>query len=175
VALTLLYRDRPYKVQTVDRRQVSIEGQLYEVRQSQDGIVRVSKAETRSPAQTAASDVIVVSEHHSQTAWVAARGTVRWVFLNGRAYELSELQPANRRRGTRHDTTLTAPMPATVRRIVVGVGDAVQPGDPLLVLEAMKMELPIRAAVAGTVRSIGCREGELVQPGVALIEIDAST
>ena len=65
-------------------------------------------------------------------------------------------------------------MPATVRRINVAVGDAVAAGDTLIVLEAMKMELPIRAGAAGTVTSIACREGELVQPGVALVEIEAA-
>jgi biotin carboxyl carrier protein len=39
-------------------------------------------------------------------------------------------------------------------------------------LEAMKMELPIRAARAGRVKALACREGELVQPGVPLVEME---
>jgi biotin carboxyl carrier protein len=39
------------------------------------------------------------------------------------------------------------------------------------VLEAMKMELPVRAPHAGTVKDVSCREGDLVQPGVALLEL----
>jgi biotin carboxyl carrier protein len=62
-------------------------------------------------------------------------------------------------------------MPATVRRLAVKPGDRVNAGDVLIVLEAMKMELPVRAAHAGTVHAIACREGELVQPGVPLIEL----
>jgi 3-methylcrotonyl-CoA carboxylase alpha subunit len=42
----------------------------------------------------------------------------------------------------------------------------------LIVLEAMKMELPIRATSDGRVTAIHCREGDLVQPGVTLIEVD---
>jgi len=38
-------------------------------------------------------------------------------------------------------------------------------------LEAMKMELPIRATTTGTVTAINCRVGELVQPGLPLIEV----
>jgi urea carboxylase len=59
-----------------------------------------------------------------------------------------------------------------VTRINVAVGATVAKGDTLLVLEAMKMELPVRAPAAGTVAALACREGELVQPGVPLIELD---
>jgi 3-methylcrotonyl-CoA carboxylase alpha subunit len=65
-------------------------------------------------------------------------------------------------------------MPATVRRVLVNVDDPVRPGDTLLILEAMKMELPIRATDTGIVSAVNCREGELVQPGVPLVEISAS-
>jgi biotin carboxyl carrier protein len=66
---------------------------------------------------------------------------------------------------------MMAPMPATVASIAVAAGDVVATGDVLLVLEAMKMELPVRASRAGTVRALHCRQGEMVQPGVALIDI----
>ena len=42
----------------------------------------------------------------------------------------------------------------------------------MLILEAMKMELPVRSNVAGRVRAVNCREGELVQPGVVLVDVD---
>ena len=63
-------------------------------------------------------------------------------------------------------------MPATVRRINVKVGDRVERGDTLLILEAMKMELPVKSQSAGVIETINCQEGELVQPGVPLIEIE---
>jgi len=62
-------------------------------------------------------------------------------------------------------------MPATVRAIEVAVGDRVNRGATLIVLEAMKMELPIKAPADGTVVSVACRVGELVQPGVPLVEL----
>jgi biotin carboxyl carrier protein len=63
-------------------------------------------------------------------------------------------------------------MPATVRKVVVEPGTSVKKGDTLLVLEAMKMELPVRAPADGIVKKVACREGDLVQPGVALVEIE---
>ena len=51
-------------------------------------------------------------------------------------------------------------------------GAAVKKGDTLIVLEAMKMELPIRAPADGTVARVTCTEGQLVQPGVPLVELE---
>ena len=66
---------------------------------------------------------------------------------------------------------VTAPMPATVIRINVKPGDAVKKGDILVLLEAMKMELSVRASGGGTVRAIRCREGELVDADAVLLEL----
>jgi biotin carboxyl carrier protein len=65
-------------------------------------------------------------------------------------------------------------MPATVRQIRVAVGDAVTRGETLILLEAMKMELPVRAGTDGIVARIDCAEGELVEPGRPLLEITES-
>ncbi len=73
-----------------------------------------------------------------------------------------------RRRTASHE--LTAPMPATVTRVVVAPHTAVKAGDVLLMLEAMKMELAVRAPQDGTVGAIHCKAGDLVQPGVPLLE-----
>ena len=103
-------------------------------------------------------------------AWAVAGGDTRWVFLDGEVYEF-EVQRQGRRRASAHQGSLSAPMPATVIRINVAPGDAVKKGATLLVLEAMKMELPVRAPADGVVESISCREGELVQAGVTLIHL----
>jgi 3-methylcrotonyl-CoA carboxylase alpha subunit len=66
---------------------------------------------------------------------------------------------------------LFVPMPARVVKVLVAVGDRVRGGDVVLTVEAMKMEMPLKAPRDGTVRSVACREGELVQPGTSLVEI----
>ncbi|HVL67611.1 MAG TPA: biotin/lipoyl-containing protein [Vicinamibacterales bacterium] len=104
-------------------------------------------------------------------AVAAADADRRWVFLDGEVYEF-QVQRQGRRRSAAHHSSLTAPMPATVIRINVSPGAAVKKGETLLVLEAMKMELPVRAPADGTVATISCRVGDLVQPGVTLAEID---
>ena len=105
-------------------------------------------------------------------AWACAAGDVRWVFLDGEVYEI-EVQPEGRRRRTAAaHPALAAPMPATVVRVEVSAGSTVRAGDTLVILEAMKMELPIRASTDGTVRAVHCKAGDLVQPGVPLIDLD---
>jgi biotin carboxyl carrier protein len=106
------------------------------------------------------------------TAYAATDGAKTWVFVDGITYVV---EPPRRGRaaGAPDAAALAAPMPATVTQIHVAVGAAVQPGDPLITLEAMKMELPIRATAVGTITAINCRVGELVQPGQALIELQS--
>ena len=67
---------------------------------------------------------------------------------------------------------LAAPMPATVRAVAVQPGAVVAAGDTLVRLEAMKMELTIRAPAAGRVASVDCRVGDLVQPGRPLVTLE---
>jgi biotin carboxyl carrier protein len=63
-------------------------------------------------------------------------------------------------------------MPATVLMINVQPGQQVAKGDLLIMLEAMKMELPVKAPRDGRVMALGCKPGELVQPGVPLLELE---
>jgi 3-methylcrotonyl-CoA carboxylase alpha subunit len=97
-----------------------------------------------------------------------------WVFLDGRTYVVEGADDRERERVhvTDDQVALSAPMPATVLAIAVTPGQEVAAGDLLVMLEAMKMELPIRAPRGGRIKALACREGELVQPGVPLIEIE---
>jgi biotin carboxyl carrier protein len=110
-----------------------------------------------------------------QRANVGVDGSTAWVFVDGDVFEI-ELEDAQHDRARRRDRSsegaLAAPMPATVSKVLVDAGQQVASGDTLLLLEAMKMEMPIKAPHAGRVAAIRCRAGELVQPGVPLIEID---
>ena len=106
----------------------------------------------------------------STVAWSVADGDARWVYADGCLYRFELQISGGRRRG--HHGSLAAPMPATVRQVNVKPGDLVTRGQTVVVLEAMKMELPVRATADGTVTAVNCTEGQLVQPGVALVDID---
>jgi biotin carboxyl carrier protein len=68
-------------------------------------------------------------------------------------------------------TEITAPMPGTVMKVLVAEGDSVAAGDTVVVIEAMKMEQPIKAQSAGTVQSIEVSEGETVDTGQVVVVI----
>ena len=75
--------------------------------------------------------------------------------------------------GTRAEqSSLTATMPGTVIRVLVGEGDEVQPRQPLVVLEAMKMETPVVSPYEAVVRSVHVSEGDHVAGGALLVELE---
>ena len=59
-----------------------------------------------------------------------------------------------------------------VTEVLVNVGDTVSADDKLILLESMKMVIPIQAPHAGIVRQLNCAVGDAVQPGTPLIELD---
>ena len=67
-----------------------------------------------------------------------------------------------------------APIPGRVASLLVQPGDIVKRGQVLLVLEAMKMELPLTAAADGTVSRVRCAAGEMVEEGVELVEFETA-
>jgi biotin carboxyl carrier protein len=66
---------------------------------------------------------------------------------------------------------LTAPMPGAVTQVLVRDGDEIVRGQPLVIVEAMKMEHVIRAPRAGSVRRVRARPGDQVDAGAVLVEI----
>ena len=115
---------------------------------------------------------LVQQDSTTELAYAVASGRETWVFLDGRAYVIGSAAAARRGASVSNDAdALAAPMPATVVRIEVSPGQTVVKDGLLVMLEAMKMELPIRAPRDGRVTGIHCRVGEIVQPGVPLLEI----
>ena len=110
-------------------------------------------------------------EGHRQAFAVLASDVV-WVSIEGQVFDI-QISTGGRstRSTTRDQDALAPPMSATVVRIAVAPGDHVKQGDLLVSLEAMKMELPIRAPRDGIVKAVHCREGELVQPGHVLVDL----
>jgi 3-methylcrotonyl-CoA carboxylase alpha subunit len=73
-----------------------------------------------------------------------------------------------------HQGGLTAPMNGSIVRVLVDIGQTVEAGAQLVVLEAMKMEHSIRAPHSGVVKALYCQEGEMVGEGSALVELEAA-
>ena len=114
-----------------------------------------------SGIRLASSEVEGDSGFGTRIAYAIADKNRTWVFIDGRTYVIDQ-------------SFCTGPHvdEKTVVAIHVTPGQDVVEGDLLVMLEAMKMELPIRAPRAGRVKSLACRPGERVQPGVPLLELE---
>lgn len=117
---------------------------------------------------------VEVDDGRTEIVYIAGTPDNRWVHWNGRVFRrpFSDVRASRRRGRADAPEHLSAPMPATVRKVLVKTGDAVRKGDTLVVLEAMKMELPLRAGADAVVGAVRCAEGDLVQPEAVLVELE---
>ena len=106
----------------------------------------------------------------------SANGTWR-VGVGTREFDFSVLSPAEAVEAVAGDresgpSRLTAPIPGKVVAIKISPGDQVEPGQPLVVLEAMKMENELAAEQAGRVAAVHVVDGDTVESGELLVEIE---
>ena len=129
----------------------------------------------------------VEHEGRNDIMYVAGPMADRWIFWKGHVFRGEWGGPDKVRPGSAslagpdnvggagpdkaRPTSVIAPMPARVIRILVQPGSAARKGETLLVLEAMKMELPVRAPADAIVTAVHCREGDLVQADAVLIDL----
>ena len=141
------------------------------------------------------SEFVVTVGEARHTVHVAVDGERAWAAAAGESFEIEPAGPApadaapgaGPAAATSHGpasqtdaagaggaagTGLSAPMPATVTAVLVGPGDEVSAGDPVVRLEAMKMELVVSAPRAGRIAAVHCRLGDLVQPGRPLVALE---
>ena len=115
---------------------------------------------------------LVSTDGATQLVCAASTPAGTWVFIDGQTFLIGSGTDGTTGRRNNDQTALSAPMPATVIAVNVAAGETVQAGDVMVLLEAMKMELPIVAPRDGVVRRVACRGGELVQPGEPLVELE---
>jgi biotin carboxyl carrier protein len=104
------------------------------------------------------------------------------VYLRGKTYPVQILDEAAKRlrvskRGAAASgqQTISAPMPGKVLKLLVKVGDSIQSGQGIVVVEAMKMENEIRSSAPGMVKEIKVSEGNTVNAGEVLVVLGTST
>jgi biotin carboxyl carrier protein len=142
---------------------IALEGDQVRLANVDRPFVVREEADGRWSAEGPAGPVIVTAARSGNEIWIGCEGHALLFRV-----ETDVIRP---RSSARDQDGLSPPMSATVVRVAVRAGDRVAAGDTLVVLEAMKMELPIRAPRDGVVRAVHCAEGQLVQPGVRLIEL----
>jgi biotin carboxyl carrier protein len=92
--------------------------------------------------------------------------------LDGHTFAFSEVSPWPQRDVSVDPRRARAPVAGTVAQVLVRAGDAVAAGQPLVSVEAMKMEMWLNAAAAGTVRAVHALPKAAVASGAVLVELD---
>jgi biotin carboxyl carrier protein len=105
--------------------------------------------------------------------WAADEGE-KWLSMSGCTYRLEKPRPSMLQASgdAAGGQTVRSPMPAQVRAVQVEVGQAVEQGQTLLLLEAMKMEIRVRAPAAGKVTRLLVAEGQTVAKEQVLVEME---
>jgi len=127
------------------------------------GVYRVNRSDEDDGEGNDGRDIVYVAGSPGQT----------WAFWNGRVFRpgVREDEPG-RTRVPGAVQSLTSPMPATVVKVLAVPGQTVKSGDTLVIVEAMKMELPVRATSDATVKAVRCREHDVVQADQTLVELE---
>jgi acetyl-CoA/propionyl-CoA carboxylase, biotin carboxylase, biotin carboxyl carrier protein len=153
---------------------VTIDAHTTSVSIGDDGVVHIEGVE---PVVTESSRVpgeyVIRRGGRQERFFAVSDRDTTWVFHDGTVFECTvEPAGAGKRRSAHHHGSLTAPMPATVIAVHVTPGEVVTRGQTVVLLEAMKMELPLKAPGDGVVAAVHCRPGDLVQPNVSLIDLE---
>lgn len=116
----------------------------------------------------------VAHEGQHDLVYVAGPPGRRWAFWRGQVFREEAFAQAVGARASRHVGLqhVTAPMPATVLKVFAQPGQRIGRGDTLVIVEAMKMELPLRASADAVVKAVRCRVGELVASDAVLVELE---
>jgi len=125
--------------------------------------IRISKLDDKSR-------ISVEIDDNPRFAHVSKVGDKWWIHLDGEIYIISELEKGAKS-SSKAEGGLSAPMPGTVLDVMVTVGQRVREGQPLMTMEAMKMEHRIVAPKAGEVISIYFNQGDRVDMGSVLVEL----
>jgi len=113
------------------------------------------------------------SNGETTTAVITAAGARRFVRLGAMDFVLERAAAGRRKAQGADGGGLEAPMPGVVTKVLVAQGDRVQRGQPLVAVEAMKMEHMVRAPRDGQVKAVKVKQGELVGGGAALLELES--
>jgi biotin carboxyl carrier protein len=110
----------------------------------------------------------------TERVWTVVDGDAVWVHAFGRAWQLSLIDPVERAlAGDASEDTSLAPMPGTVIAVTVASGEAVRAGQPLVVIESMKMQSEIVAARDGVVEQVFLAVGDTFDRGAPLVSLVA--
>ncbi len=157
-----------------DQREVDIDG---------ESVTLDGEATTAHLEDVAGTPVRLVTIGNEVHRVVVQRGATRGeytLWVDGWRFEGDALDERTRAiravtaavSGPKGPAPVVAPMPGLIVRVSVAVGDTVQAGQGVVVMEAMKMENELRASASGRVKSVSAVPGTPVEKGMVLVELE---
>lgn len=124
----------------------------------------------------AAGSFVGIHGGHTERLRAVAHGDTIYVQLRGRSFQLKRIDPT---RASTPDAAVGAgashaPMPGVVVSLLVAEGQQVRKGDPLLVIESMKLQMTISASLAGEVAELPLAVGQTFQRNDMLVRLNTS-
>lgn len=127
----------------------------------------------------------VVIEHSGEklVGAIAESGTSTWFSFQGEVWvkdvdgqskgqRLSRTARGKAGGKAQDPSKVFAPMPGKIVKVMVDVGQMIEPGAAVIVMEAMKMEYTLKSSIVGKVKTIACSQGMQVSLGMALVEFE---
>ncbi len=135
---------------------VKIDGHLY----------RVDAEEVRQGYYT------ITFRGHTHKLVVSQEADRRMVFMDGEVYQLNKTEGRREHKVDEPQGDLKSPIAGKVVKVQFKVGDTVEKGQTIIIMEAMKMEYEVKAPQAGTIKKINFEEGAQVETGEVLVEME---
>ncbi|HVO44624.1 MAG TPA: biotin/lipoyl-containing protein [Aggregatilineales bacterium] len=157
----------------------TVNGQTYDIEIDQEGRIQVNGEERHVDFQTISSSLFsVIIDNASYEALIEQHEGQYLVQVLGDLYE-AQVSDERRERLARSagvtvvqgEISIRSPMPGLIVAVAVTVGQEVSQGDPLAVLESMKMENEIKAPRGGTVKQVHVSKGDRVEQNKPLVTI----
>jgi acetyl-CoA/propionyl-CoA carboxylase biotin carboxyl carrier protein len=130
-----------------------------------DGAPVAARASFAAPRAGDGTDLVLTYDGRTVRFAYAEDGETMWLGRDGAAWAIADAPPAALRgaRAGSADGTVRSPMPGTILAVHVTTGDVVSAGQPVLVVEAMKMEHTVTAPLGGVVNELTAKAGQQVR------------
>lgn len=164
----VLLNDQEQEIEVVrqgDRLRVSYGGQAFAAK-----VIHTEGAHFVLEVEEAGPDGFVYRKRIRAAGY--SDGDNRQLWANGRLVNYQKIDERAPAAAAGDVASLSPSIPAVVSELLVEPGSQVRAGDQLVLLESMKMILPIQAPYDGRVTAVHCAVGDAVQPGVQLIELE---
>lgn len=148
-----------------DNLRISYDGQTFNAR-----LIHTEDAHFVLEVEESGPDTFISRKRIRAAGFI--EGDNRQLWANGRLVNYRIVRQGAVTPLDEQTASLSASIPAVVSEVLVKIGQEVKIGDKLILLESMKMILPIQAPRAGIVTTINCIPGQAVQPGIQLVEIE---